>query len=90
MIFFVFIFIFLHFSTYVFIRCEGLDPRSTSIHSNDNIETKPIVSSIPSLEDEVVVVNDTQVTTNNETSLSKNHPSISMKDNSTTTSKVSL
>ena len=90
MIFYVFIFIFLHFSTYVFIHCEGLDPRSTSIHSNDNIETKSIVSSIPNLEDEFVVVNNTQVTTDDKTSLTKDHPSISMTVNSTTTSKVSL
>ena len=90
MIFFVFIFIFLHFSTYLLICCEGLDPLSTSIHANDNIETRSIVSSIPGLEDDLVVVNNRQVTTNDETSLTKDHPSISMTYNSTTTSKVSM
>ena len=90
MIFFVFIFIFLHISTYLLICCEGLEPRSSSIHANDNIETKSIVSSIPNLEDEFVVVNNTQVTTDDKTSLTKDHPSISMTVNSTTTSKVSL
>ena len=90
MIFFVFIFIFLYLSPYLLICCEDLDPLSTSIYANDNIETRSIVSLIPGLEDDIVVVNNTQVTTNDETSLTKDHPSISMTYNSTTTSKVSM
>ena len=90
MIFFVFIFIFLYLSPCLLICCEDLDPLSTSIHANDDMETKSIVSSIPSLEDELVEVNNTQVTTNKETRLNKDHPSISVTENSTTTSKVSM
>ena len=88
MLFSALVFIFLPFSTSLLTCCEGINPLSTSIHANDNIETKSIVPPITSLEDELVVVNTTQPTTNNQTSSTKILSSTET-DISTTTSKVS-
>ena len=86
MIFLMPIFLFLQFTTFSFICCEGINSVSSD---HDNFETNTMVIHTPSFKNKLVIaLNTTQATSNNETGLKEDHPATSKNEYSTTTSKV--